>query len=87
MKRLTPWRNQWPSASWNARSLTACRSEPASGSVSTIAPVTLPFAKAGRYFCLISSEAKALIVSAMPWRPKMFISEASARERISLAIE
>jgi len=80
MNRLTPRTNQLPSAScqtaagrscsasW-AETFTAWRSLPASGSVRTIAPVSLPDAIGGRYWALISSEAKALIVSAMPWSP------------------
>ena len=87
IKRFTPCKNQLPLSFWNARSLTDCKSEPASGSVSAIAPVTLPAAKSCRYFCFISSVAKALIVSAIPCRPNMFISEASPRETISIAIE
>ena len=40
----------------------------------------------GSTAALISSLAKALIVSAIPCRPKRFISEASARLTISVAI-
>ena len=86
MKRFTPPRNQLPCSSWYARRRTACKSLPASGSVSTIAPVTSPRAKRGRASSLILSLAKALIVSAMPCRPKMFISEVSARLIISVAM-
>ncbi|MBA7715111.1 hypothetical protein ES703_124151 [subsurface metagenome] len=87
MNRFTPCRNQLPLSSSNARSFTACKSEPASGSVNAIAPVTRPEEKSRKYFCFISSDANVLIVSAIPCRPNIFISAASARERISIAIE
>ena len=45
MNRFTPFKYQLPCSSWVARSRTACRSLPASGSVSTIAPVTSPRAE------------------------------------------
>ena len=86
MNRFTPVRYQFPCSSWYARSRTACKSLPASGSVSTIAPVTSPRAKRGSTSSLISWLAKALIVSAIPCKPKRFISEASARLIISLAM-
>jgi len=48
MNRFTPLRYQSPFSSWYARSRTACRSLPASGSVSTMAPVTSPRQNRGR---------------------------------------
>ena len=86
MNRLTPLRYQLPSSSWWARRRTACKSLPASGSVSTIAPVTSPSAKRGNTSSLIAWLAKALTVSAIPCNPNMFMNDPSARLTISLAI-
>ena len=86
MNRLTPVSRHPPSSSCQARNPTACKSLPASGSVRAIAPVTSPRENAGKYSSLIGSSANALIVSPMPWRPKIFIRDASARLMISIAM-
>ncbi len=52
MNRFTPLRYQLPCSSWKARRRTACRSLPASGSVSTIAPVTSPRQNSRQRFVL-----------------------------------
>ena len=65
---------------------TLARSLPASGSVRAMAPVISPVAMRGRYLAFSSSVPKCWMVSAMPpCRPKKSISEASARETISMA--
>ena len=66
MKRLTPFTNQLPFSSWYADVFTLWRSDPASGSVSTIAPVYVPLQSFGTYSALISSLANWFIVSAIP---------------------
>ena len=86
MKRFTPFRRQVPSGCSVALSCTFCRSEPASGSVRAMEPVTSPLAKRGRNAAFIASSANLLIVSEMSWRPKMFISAGSARLTISTII-
>jgi hypothetical protein len=50
-----------------------------------MAPVMWPAAKRGRYSSFMVSSANAFTVSAMPWRPKMFMMLASARLTISIA--
>ena len=80
MKRFTPFRSHVPFCSDHvAFNITAPRSEPASGSVRSIAQVA-PAETHGRYFCLSSSEANSLSVSAQSSKP------ASARATISLVI-
>jgi hypothetical protein len=85
MKRLTPLIRHFPVASSRmARHWTEPRSEPASGSVSTMAPKTSPREKRGRMRAFISSSANSLIVEAISWSPKMVIRPPSARETISI---
>ncbi len=90
MNRLTPLSRHvpasLPSGGGAALVITACKSLPASGSVRTIAPVTLPDENIGRYFAFVSGSANSLMVSAMSWSPKIVISPASARLTISMAI-
>ena len=64
MKRFTPFSSQVCFSSHQvAFSITAPRSEPASGSVRSMAQVA-PAETHGRYLALISSEANSLSVSA-----------------------
>ena len=86
MKRLQPLRRHTPAASsHDALSITAPRSEPASGSVRSIAQVS-PADTRGKKRCLISSDANSLMVSAQSCKPQIFSKPASARATISLAI-
>ena len=86
MKRFTPFSSHvCRSSDQVALSITAPRSEPASGSVRSMAHVA-PAETHGRYFCLISSEANSFNVSAQSCNPQMFSKLASARATISLAI-
>ena len=86
MKRLQPLRRHvLASSSHDALSITAPRSEPASGSVRSIAHVS-PADTRGKNFILISSDANSLMVSAQSCKPQMFSKPASARATISLAI-
>ena len=86
MKRFTPFRSHVPFCSDHvAFNITAPRSEPASGSVRSIAQVA-PAETHGRYFCLSSSEANSLSVSAQSCKPQIFSKPASARATISLVI-
>ena len=86
MKRLTPLSSHvCRSSDQVAFSITAPRSEPASGSVRSMAQVS-PADTRGRNSCLSSSEANSLSVSAQSCRPQMFSKPASARATISLAM-
>ena len=86
MKRLQPLRRHTPAASsHDALSITAPRSEPASGSVRSIAQVS-PADTRGKKRALISSVANSLMVSAQSCKPQMFSKPVSARATISLAI-
>ena len=86
MKRFTPFRYHLPSASlYVAFSCTACKSEPASGSVNAMAQVS-PAHTRGRYLAFCSSLANSLMVSAQSCKPQMFCKPASARLTISAAM-
>jgi len=86
IKRFTPFRYHIPSFSLKvAFSCTACKSEPASGSVKSIEQVC-PSQTLGRNSRLISSSANSLMVSAQSCKPQILAKPASARETISAAI-
>lgn len=86
MKRFTPLSSHvCRSSDHVALSITAPKSEPASGSVRSMAHVA-PADTHGRNFCLISSEANSLSVSAQSCKPQIFSKPASARATISLAM-
>ena len=86
MKRFTPFSSHVCFSSDHvAFSITAPRSEPASGSVRSMAHVA-PAETHFRNFSFCSSEANSLSVSAQSCKPQMFSKLASARATISLAI-
>ena len=86
MNRLTPLSNHVCFSSDHvALSITAPKSEPASGSVRSIAHVA-PSHTHLRYFAFCSSVANSLNVSAQSCKPQIFSKLASARATISFAI-
>ena len=89
MKRLTPFRRHWPvSSSRDARIWTDPRSEPASGSVSTMAPpIRSPETTRGRMRDFISSSPNSVTMMAtISCKPNTLISDASARDMSSTVI-